>query len=352
MLALRPDTGTHAAHGDTLITEIDPRTLSAEQALELTRTLRDEAAVDALTYRRLIRASGFRGFSGGTVSHRVRRALRGHESALEMAYKRTPDGTPMTDSEGRPHIDAAHQRMWNEIVTRRLQGVEQTDERPRALVLSGGPGSGKSSVRAAAGLTPDNAFAIDPDELLMELPHVRDLVATGDPGALSAPVYAEKKVLQRMCYEAGRARRANLVLDVTGSGPTFAAELSELASHGYHIDLVYVDCNLHEAIDRATIRGRRDGRFMTDEVIASCHAGAAARFDELHAHPALGSVRAYATDLGEPATLLAERVGDAALAVYAQERLDAFRAKRRGDGAVSAILGYGEDEVYAIAPRA
>lgn len=320
--------------------------LDPEEALTLAAEVRGDAGVSNDMYRRLLRQGGYRGLEKIGRGAALTAALQGFDDSLDMATMRDERGNPITDDQGRPLLLPEREQALRGLVHQAVGDRYQTEDPPRVLVMAGGPGSGKTSAREQSGLAPAGAAALDCDELQKGLPDYERFMSLGDPAAAFV-LYREKKELQRLVFDAIMERRVNFVLDSTGNQPpgTFAGQLRELHEAGYRVDVVYVNTDAHTAIDRACSRGRADGRWMTDEVVAAWHGKVAARFGEIAELDFLHTLQVYDNN-GAEAKLIAERpAGSKDLRVDHDGDMDRFLAKAAGADDPSVILGYGEHEL-------
>lgn len=222
----------------------------------------------------------------------------------------------------RPERAALH----GQVLERHLSG-SVVQEAPTALVIAGGPATGKTTLRATLEL-PDAPVVLDADELKLDLPEYEELRSAGVSEA-AAIVHEESSDLARLILRRTLAERRSLVLDTVGDSEpgTFVAKLAGLRGGGYGVDLVYAEVPVEMAVSRAAQRGAETGRVVPEVVVRELHREVAARFDEVLALPWLRRLRVYDMAGDEPRLIL-ERDADTSLTVvHDSGTLEAFRAK-------------------------
>jgi predicted ABC-type ATPase len=207
-------------------------------------------------------------------------------------------------------------------ITRELLAGTTKRNHPRALVLAGGPASGKSSILASIAVPP-KAVHLDPDAIKARLPEYQELQRRGDVQAAYV-THEESSDIARTVRAEVVKRRRHLILDTVGDSEPgkFADKLIELHDDGFRVDVVYVDVDVEEAVRRAAARTR----VVPEKVIRALHREVAARFTEVLALDWLTSVRVFATDDGA-ARLIAERAAHGSLVVHDTARLELFQQK-------------------------
>jgi predicted ABC-type ATPase len=159
-------------------------------------------------------------------------------------------------------------------------------DRPHALFLAGGPGSGKTTVlRENLALRPANAVTVDPDDLKSGLPEYVDLLAAEDRYAAVAVHDESGDLAARLAAEA-RDLELNVVMDGTGDGEPgsgtrradgrepggFVKELVRKRDAGYKVGLLYVTLPTHLAVNETILRWQETGRYVPVPVVRKLHA--------------------------------------------------------------------------------
>jgi predicted ABC-type ATPase len=136
-------------------------------------------------------------------------------------------------------------------------------QKPVALVMMGGPGSGKSS--ATKGMDLSDFVPVDPDGIKAELPEYQQAV---QGRALNAArmVHEESSDVAKMIREAALAQRKNVLLDGVGADyDKMSHRIEDLKSKGYHVRLVSVHLPAQEGKRRAAERALNNGRWVPME---------------------------------------------------------------------------------------
>ena len=131
------------------------------------------------------------------------------------------------------------ERLLREKIIPRLRLDELTfHEKPRAIVLAGQPGAGKSSlVRAAEREFGDDILVIDPDNLRDRLPGVQKL-QEADPFGWPKETNRDAFRLANSLRDAGVDRRVNLVIDGSMSDAGNSIRTIEaLQKKGYEVEV-------------------------------------------------------------------------------------------------------------------
>lgn len=230
-------------------------------------------------------------------------------------------------STGRRTYRGPRQALHAAIVARAIEGATVRHP-PTALFLAGGPASGKSALVDALDL-PTGVVRIDPDRIKATLPEYQALVASRDPSA-AVIAHEESSDIAAALLASCFAQRLSVVVDGTGDAEEgkFVNKLRRALAHGYEVSVAYADVPVEAALARQRKRAERTGRAVPEDVLRATYAAVAARSDEVLALDGLRRVALYDTSV-KPATLYAEKLGDAPLNVSDADRLEAFRAKAR-----------------------
>lgn len=154
---------------------------------------------------------------------------------------------------------------------------------PSALMLGGGPASGKSTaLKTGKVAIPDDAVHLDQDEVKKLLPEYRKLAEVHDPYASDA-VHREAADLYAAIEAEARRRKQNLILEGTAdSGPRqLVNHAKELKHQGYAIDLMYATVPTAIAEERAKKRAEATGRAVPLQGLRAMHSNVSKRFEEV-----------------------------------------------------------------------
>jgi len=242
-------------------------------------------------------------------------------------YRDTQDRWSIADGEG-GRIYLANRRSLHETwLEEALTGIENPPgSQPVAVVLAGGPASGKSSLLRDLVL-PSATTTIDSDWFKVRMPEFQWLAGLGEPRAAEV-VHEESSDLAGELLGRAIDARHNLVFDQVGNGEPgrFAGKLRRLADAAYRIDVVYADVPVKVAVERDRQRWEESGRRVGEEVVRELHQKVAARFPEVLSDSAAATVRLYDCSADEP-RLVFERDANGDTVIHDESRLKAFYAK-------------------------
>lgn len=156
---------------------------------------------------------------------------------------------------------------------------ELKDKKPVAVMLMGGPASGKSTIGSAY---PDDEFVhLDSDALKEHLPEYR--VATKWRAKNAAKMTHEESIhLMQQLREKTIAAKKNLVMD--GSGRhlhSYLNMIKKLKDAGYHVKVVMADIDPDTAMRRAKQRGQVSGRWVPQHVFDASYKAIPHNFGEI-----------------------------------------------------------------------
>ncbi|HET6402708.1 MAG TPA: zeta toxin family protein [Candidatus Kapabacteria bacterium] len=126
----------------------------------------------------------------------------------------------------------------------------------QAILLMGGPASGKSTIRKAI---PDlqTFIVLDSDDVKEKLPEYHDLIEQGNTDA-SAIVHEESSYITRELRDYAVDNRYNILFDGVGSNiRSYSALVKTLLEGGYRVRIIMVDAGLEIALMRSRMRKRR-----------------------------------------------------------------------------------------------
>lgn len=177
------------------------------------------------------------------------------------------------------------QKLHDKIISKHFDKVkaptpeELKDKKPVAVMLMGGPASGKSTIGSAY---PDDQFVhLDADALKEHLPEYR--VATKWRAKNAAKMTHEESIhLMQQLREKTITAKKNLVMD--GSGRhlhSYLNMIKKLKDAGYHVKVVMADIDPDTAMKRAKQRGQVSGRWVPQHVFDASYKAIPHNFQEI-----------------------------------------------------------------------
>ena len=237
------------------------------------------------------------------------------------------EGEAAQDTRFFPEREAHHRTILGDVLDAR-----PGEEAPVAIVMMGGPASGKSGVVKM--FEQAGGFAVlDADKFKEELPEFRHGISEGSKDAASS-VHTESVYLLDVAFDRAIKARMNFVLDGMGKNPEgVATRIRRLKAAGYAVKLVYVRVEARAGLNRGLKRAAEKGRYIPEWAMEDAYAKVPKNFayasrgaDSYSVYdtsprpgrpegfPALeitskrdGQVTVYDTDLSE--TLIAEQSG-------------------------------------------
>jgi predicted ABC-type ATPase len=212
------------------------------------------------------------------------------------------------------------------------------NETPVAIVMMGGPASGKSTgLRKLFDEGRLKQFVnVNPDDVKEELPEYQKatngLGKTPDGKQITAKNAAllshpESSDVADRVHQAALAQRKNMILDGTGKNQGKMEEkLKALKAKGYSVHLVMVHLDKDVAKKRQDIRAERTGRYVPDDVFHGAHDAIPQNFEPLskHAH------EATLIDNTGPNPQQVMKRGKDGVEVHDEDRWKAFQAHAKG----------------------
>jgi 8-oxo-dGTP pyrophosphatase MutT (NUDIX family)/predicted ABC-type ATPase len=229
-------------------------------------------------------------------------APRDTMAAYDRVGAPTPSpGAHAQDARFFPERQAQHRQ----ILDRALAVPSQ--DAPLAIVMMGGPASGKSGVLKALESGRTDFVHIDADAIKGELPEYRHGLAEGAKDAAKS-VHSESGWLVDRTFDEAVAARKNLVLDGTGKDlEGYLTRIRRLRAAGYAIRLVYVRVEPHIGARRAIERSAETGRYVPDRVIEQAYAQIPANFATIAKQ--VDSYNVFDTSRGFPAREITSHTG-------------------------------------------
>lgn len=155
------------------------------------------------------------------------------------------------------------------ILSMLLRNCKRTSH-PQAILMMGGPASGKSTALNVLGIK-TGYTTIDADAVKGELPEYRQAVEASARNAAEM-VHEESSWVADVAFQRAITRRCNVIWDGTGKNSVKYAKLIDLLhSLGYTVRLIYVHVDPAVAIPRAVSRADRSGRWVPEYVIAEAY---------------------------------------------------------------------------------
>jgi predicted ABC-type ATPase len=197
----------------------------------------------------------------------------------------------------------AHQRILEQKVLREPEFLNATaQDRPRAVLLAGQPGSGKGGFADAAKLElGGDAVTVDPDALRQYHPRIHALQREF-PYTWSGQTHADASQWADEYREAIVASRTNLILDTTLSNGEWTSEMiNDLKTKGYEVEVRAVVAHRleseHGVDERFSSRVDRQGvgRHVPEEVRTAIYDKIPAALDTVHARTGV-PIRLYSRE--------------------------------------------------------
>lgn len=228
-----------------------------------------------------------------SLDRRVRRVdkeisrLAGKNPGLRRWQTSTPGLPNITGAMGPPFADTPGRRAYreqliNEALAEGSTVGRGTGGRPLAVVMMGGPASGKSSMLDQIMADRTGFVSVDPDGMKEKLPEYLLAVANSDRTA-AARAHEESStmiadVLKARAIEGG----FNVLLDGTGKNAAkYEAMMKDLKGRGYEVRLMMPHLPLDEGVRRVAKRAHRNGRYVPEEVVEGAYRAIPRNFERL-----------------------------------------------------------------------
>lgn len=150
---------------------------------------------------------------------------------------------------------------------------------PVAIVMMGGPASGKSSI--VEGISKKNFVNVNPDLIKEQLPEYKQALKEGAKNA-SMIVHEESSDIARKVKEQAITQNKNMVIDGTGSNyGKYLDMINGLKSRGYHVKLIMPDLDVDSALKRVEERAEKKGRWVPEPFVRQAYNAIPANFLKL-----------------------------------------------------------------------
>ncbi len=186
-------------------------------------------------------------------------------------------------SESEPGVPSPErQKLQDEIRSSFLDKVKPADGKPRAILMMGGPASGKSSMVDSANIPKDAFVKIDADAIKGRLPEYNQAIGQNYRGA-AYMAHEESSQIAKGIRASAIEQRKNILFDGTGANAVNYGKLvDELHGKGYHVTMMMMDLEPHEGASRAGDRAERNGRYVPPEEVKKIYASVPKSFAQLH----------------------------------------------------------------------
>jgi predicted ABC-type ATPase len=175
-------------------------------------------------------------------------------------------------SDGKGHFTKERVALHDEIISKFLSTATEVAN-PEALILGGGPGTGKSTLVSLEGLHKPNTLLINTDDIRALLPELKE----GKPAFFS---HEEASHIGKQLRIA--AGKRNILLDGTGDSSleNLGGKVAMMRASGHSIVAEYVNAPTEVALERAQQRAARTGRQVPVTVLRETHAAVSRVFPE------------------------------------------------------------------------
>lgn len=215
-----------------------------------------------------------------------------------------------------------------EVARKLLEGVMPASGQPLAVILAGGPGSGKSTLSNLILSRMPGAAYISVDVARTLLP----AFATQTDRRVPGPLDADAKIAVNLALAKALTAGMDLIYDTTFGGAPSSREalLRSLRSYGYDVELYAIQVPTETAIARvasraANSRNRADrGRVLPTAFVAQAHFESARNVLALQHWADSFVLLDNATSTMQLALL---RIGSRAREVYDEKSYEAFQLK-------------------------
>jgi predicted ABC-type ATPase len=184
-----------------------------------------------------------------------------------------PEETHLHHKDEKGNYKPERKKLHDGIVSKFSDHVPSNKEgqRPMAVVMMGGPASGKTTAAKKLGLDLNKYVNINPDDVKEHLPEYNEAIKGSARNAAFMAHRESSEVATRVHKEALAANK-NLLVDGTGkNADKYSKLVKALKKAGYHVRLVMADIDKGEAYKRMVGRAEKSGRYVPDDVFNAAH---------------------------------------------------------------------------------
>ena len=177
---------------------------------------------------------------------------------------RNPDGSKQSILDYLPERIGTHNDMEALIMGKTAKPVAK-GQKPLAIVMAGGPGTGKGTVKQAfinrGAFNPDEFVDLDPDIIKKNIPEYKMLQEVGDSRA-AHNVHAEGNEITEKIFKniTAEGNKHNIILDKTISDLEDLKYLQALKDTGYEVAVIGVYEPVEESLIRVMERGLKTNK--------------------------------------------------------------------------------------------
>jgi len=221
-------------------------------------------------------SGGGGGGDGGASAGATGRGSSLRDKPASAFKKINPGGKDTLEqfSDGKGNFTKERAALHEEINAQYMKGTSRVDN-PTAVILGGGPGTGKSTLVAMEKIGVENTVHVNTDDIRAGLPELKE----GKPAAFTHEEASHAgKRLQKQATDGGR----NLLLDGTGDSSLekLGGKVAVMRASGHKIVAEYVTTSVEIAQARADARAQRTGRIVPPTVLRETHAAVSRVFPE------------------------------------------------------------------------
>jgi predicted ABC-type ATPase len=188
-------------------------------------------------------------------------------------------GPPYPDTPGRV---AYREQLIQDALAKGSKQGKGEGGRPLAIVMMGGPGSGKSTMMKKDYPDRSGFVEVDPDGMKERLPEYLLAVANSDKLAAARSHEESSTAITDRLKKLAIEGRYNVVLDGTGKNANkYEAMMRDLKAKGYEVRLMMPHIPLEVGVKRVRDRAHRNGRFVPTPVVEEAYASIPGNFERL-----------------------------------------------------------------------